>query len=87
MKSIQFTADEKKLLVECLLFSSMIDICAEWTPKQNQDMIDLAKKINDSNVRLDSIYIFDKCKFDNPKIVAEVVKEFPNLPHTSIIEN
>jgi hypothetical protein len=85
MKGTQLTIEEKQLLVEALLFSSVTDICAEWTPKQNQLMVDLAKRFNDPNVRLSNIYLFESGPFDNPILAENTKKEFINLPCSSVI--
>jgi hypothetical protein len=85
MKGIQLTLEEKQLLVEALLFSSITDICAEWTPKQHQLMLELAKKINVPDVRLNNIYLFEGGPFDNPILAEQTKKDFTNLPRSSII--
>jgi len=85
MKGIQLTIEEKQLLVEALLFSSITDICAEWTPKQNQIMVDLAKKLNNTDVKLNNIYLFEGGPFDNPVLAENTKKAFTNLPCSSVI--
>lgn len=87
MKAIQFTAEEIQLLVEVLLFSSTVDVCAEWNPKHQQDMIQLAKKINDPSVKLENIYLFSTGVLEEPELTKQVTENFPNLPHSSIIED
>lgn len=85
MKGTQFTVEEKQLIVEALLFSSTVDICAEWTPKQNALMIDLAKRLNETEVKLNTIYLFEGGVFDDDEIANRLIKEFPNLPRSSVI--
>lgn len=85
MKGIQFTSEEKQLLVEALLFSSITDICAEWTDKQTQLMVELAKRLNNEDSKLYNIYLFELGGFDNPKMAEHVKEIFPNLPRNSII--
>jgi hypothetical protein len=85
MKGIQLTTEEKQLLVEALLFSSITDICAEWTPKQNQLMVDLAQKLNDTEVKLSNIYLFEGGPFDNPALAEKTKQLFENLPRSSVI--
>ena len=85
MKSIQLTTEEKQLIVEALLFSSITDNCAEWTPKQDKLMIELAKKINDVDIKLDNVYLFEGGVLDNPKLAEQTKETFPNLPRNSII--
>jgi hypothetical protein len=79
-----FTVKEKKLLVECLLFASGPDICAEWTPNCARDMVNLAKKLNDPMVKLDKIYLFEYDMFEDEQTVEEIIKHFPNLPRANI---
>jgi len=85
MKGIQLTLEEKQLLVEALLFSSITDICAEWTPKQHQLMVELAKKFNSSDIKLNNIYLFEGGPFDNPVLAEQTKKDFINLPRSSVI--
>jgi len=85
MKGIQLTTEEKQLLVEALLFSSITDICAEWTPKQNQLMIELAQKFNNPETKLSNIYLFEGGPFDNPALAETTKQSFSNLPRSSII--
>ena len=85
MKGIQFTTEEKQLLVEALLFSSVTDICAEWTDKQTQSMIEIAKRLNNEDSKLYNVYLFEGGVFDNPKTAERVKELFPNLPRNSVI--
>lgn len=85
MKGTQFTVEERKILTEVLLFAASADICAEWSNEKTDLMIELAKKLNDPVVKLDSIYLFEGGMFDNEDIVEDISKSFPNLPRTSVI--
>ena len=85
MKGIQFTTEEKQLLVEALLFSSVTDICEEWTDKQTQLMVDLAKRLNSEDSKLFNIYLFEGGVFDSPKMAERTKELFPNLPRNSVI--
>jgi len=85
MKGIQLTLEEKQLLVEALLFSSITDICAEWTPKQNQLMVELAQKLNNPDIKLSNIYLFEGGPFDNPVLAEKTKQTFSNLPCSSVI--
>lgn len=85
MKSTQFTLEEQQLIVETLLFAAGTDVCAEWTPKQDQMMLDIAKKLNNENIKMSSIYLFESGPFDEPDVSNRLIKEFPNLPRTSVI--
>ena len=85
MKGIQFTTEEKQLLVEALLFSSVTDICAEWTDRQSRAMIEIAKRLNNEDTKLYNIYLFEGGVFDTPKAAERVKELFPNLPRNSVI--
>jgi hypothetical protein len=85
MKGIQLTLEEKQLLIEALLFSSHADICAEWTPKQNLLMVELANKLNEPNIKLNNIYLWDTGIFEGQELAEYVKKTFNNLPLQSII--
>lgn len=85
MKGIQFTTEEKQLIIEALLFSSITDVCAEWTRKHEKQMVDLAAKLNDTDTKLGNIYLFDEGVLSNPKLAEYTKKTFPNLPRNSII--
>lgn len=85
MKGTQFNSEEQQLIVEALLFAAGTDVCAEWTPKQNLMMVDIAKRLNNQDIKLASIYLFEGGPFDKPEIVESLTKDFPNLPRTSVI--
>lgn len=85
MKGIQFTSEEKQLLIEALLFASAADVCAEWTAQQTMSLRGLAKKLNDEGIRLSNIYLFGCESYDVSAEAAQVAKEFPNLPRVSEI--
>jgi len=84
MKGIQFTSEEKQLLIEALLFAGVTDICSEWTQKHSQMLIELAKKVNDPNIKLSNIYIFDDYELDDKVLVKQITKDFPNISRTGI---
>ena len=48
-------------------------------------MIELAKKINDVDIKLDNVYLFEGGVLDNPKLAEQTKEAFPNLPRNSII--
>ena len=79
-----FTEDEKKLLVECLLFASCTDICAEWSPERSKDMLKLAKKLNEPTIKLDEVYLFEADIFEDTEAVNNITENFPNLPRANI---
>lgn len=85
MKSTNFSLEEQQLIVEALLFAAGTDVCAEWTSKQDQMMLDIAKKLNNEDIKLNSIYLFEGGVFDEPAVAERLIKDFPNLPRNSII--
>lgn len=90
MKSPQFSLEEQQLIVEALLFSVGVDVCAEWTPKQNQIMLEVAKRINNKDYKLESVYLYEGDQgltFEEPEIAKKIIRDFPNLPrHQAIFE-
>ena len=81
---MKLTKKEKKLITECLLFSAGSDICADWPENRTNDMIKLAKKMNDPDVKLNEIYLFELGEiYDDPKLAKKIIKHFPNLPRES----
>lgn len=80
MKSPQLTLEEQQLIVEALLFAVATDVCAEWNPKQLQQMLEVAKKLNNKDYKLPSIYIFGPSDGDLEEDTQNIVKDFPNLP-------
>ena len=80
---MKLTKKEKKLITECLLFAAGSDICAVWPENRANDMIKLAKKMNDPDVKLNEIYLFDGGIYDDQKLVEKIIKHFPNLPRES----
>ena len=82
---MKLTKKEKKLITECLLFSvGACDIIADWPRKRTEEMIELARKMNDPDVKLNEIYLFDIGGiYDDPKLAKKIIKHFPNLPRES----
>lgn len=85
MKGVQFTEEEKQLIVETLLFSATADICAEWTPHQTELMLEIAKKLNNRDLKLESIYLFEDEFVLNDPEVKKIIESFPNLPRQAAI--
>jgi len=80
MKGIQLTIEEKQLLIEALLFSASVDVCAEWTNKHKHVILELANKLNDKDIKLDNIYFFDEGPYDDDKTIKMLAENFPNIP-------
>ena len=85
MKGTQFTVEERKIITEALVFASCADVCAEWSKQDYNVMLELAKKLNDPVIKLDSVYLFEGGMFDDEKTVEDITTNFPNLPRTSNI--
>lgn len=84
MKGIQFTAEEKQLLVEALLFTASCDVSSEHSDVHRRRMIELAKRVNDVNQKLHNIYIYESGL--NEDVTTEDLKKFfPNLPAQFVI--
>jgi hypothetical protein len=83
MKGLNLTTEEKQLIIEALLFSSSAEVCSEWTPKHNQDMVMLAKKLNNPEINLTNIYLFDPSSADD-KATGLVQENFPALHKASV---
>ena len=84
MKGIQFTKEEKQLLVEALLFTSCTDICSDHTDVHRVKMFELAEKLNLDLGKLYNIYIFTENTTED-KITSLAIKKFGNLPIQDII--
>lgn len=81
---MQLTAEEKQLLVESLLFTASCDVCAEHTKAQQELMVSLAKRLNNSDQKLYNIYVLEGEHWDD-KITESIIKDFSNLPHQTVI--
>lgn len=78
MKGLQFTVEEKQLLVEALLFTSCTDVCSEHTQAHRVKMLELAERLNKDNGKLFNVYLF---KEDTKEKETEIVlSKFPNVP-------
>jgi CRISPR/Cas system-associated protein Cas10 (large subunit of type III CRISPR-Cas system) len=82
--SLSLTKDEIKLILESLLFSSSVDVCASWYQEDTKDMLNLAEKIRHkiSNVPLENIYMTHFSEDDElfmDKHSQTIIKNFPEL--------
>lgn len=84
MKGIQFTLEEKQLLIEALLFTSCTDVCSEHTKIHQIKMLDLAKKLNTDVGPLHNVYVYP---MEEDEICKLAVEQFNNLPHQDIIKD
>lgn len=84
MKGLQFTTEEKQLIIEALLFTSCTDICSEHTDVHRKKMFELAEKLNTDVNKLYNIYLFASAVADDD-MTELVTKKFNNLPIHDII--
>jgi hypothetical protein len=84
MKGLQISEKEKQLIIESLLFTSNVDVCSEHTDRHRAEMLDLAEKINDKNIKLHNIFLFktDVYEEESSKTLLE---RFPNIATQDII--
>ena len=86
MKGLQLNTEEKQLLVESLLFTASCDICSDHTPVHRKRMLDLAEKINDKNIKLHNIFIYETGVCDD-FTVDELNNRIPNIPRQTVIKD
>ena len=88
MKNLQFTVEEKQLIVEALLFSAVTDVCSEHTQVHRLKMIEIAEKLNTNLGKLHNIYLFKPILEEyTEKEVYLAMNNFKNLPIQDIIED
>lgn len=80
MKGLQFTIEEKQLLLESLLFTLSCDVCSDHTEEHRRRMFELAKKLNDPELRLHNVYVYESGVSEDEIKVEKIIKAFPNLP-------
>jgi hypothetical protein len=86
MKGLQLNTEEKQLLVESLLFTASCDICSDHTPVHRKRMLDLAERINDKNIKLHNIFIYETGVSDD-FTVDELNNRIPNIPRQTVIKD
>jgi hypothetical protein len=85
MKNLQFTLEEKQLIVEALLFVSATDVCSEHTQVHRIKMLEIAEKLNENLGKLHNIYLFTESAAEPES--QYVLSRFKNLPQQDIIED
>jgi hypothetical protein len=83
------TKDEVKNILESLLFSSSVDVCADWFKKDTLSFLEIAKKIRlmFPEIVLEDIYIYeneDKHEF-NDEHSTDIITFFPEIKKERII--
>ena len=88
MKNLQFTLEEKQLIVEALLFVSATDVCSEHTQVHRLKMLEIAERLNENLGKLHNIYLFkDFTESTAESETQYVLSKFKNLPQQDIIED
>lgn len=82
--SLSLTKDEIKIILECLLFSSSIDVCASWYQEDTKNMLNLAEKIRHkyNDIVLENIYMThfsDDDELFMDKHSQTIIKNFPEI--------
>ena len=59
MVNASLTEEELKIVLETLLFSSSVDICADWYKEDIDTMLNILKKlrINNNTIPVENVYI------------------------------
>lgn len=83
MKGIQFTQEEKQLIVEALLFTSSADICSDHTDAHRLKMVDIATKLNEALGKLYNIYMY-KNSIVEDATTDVILEKFNNVPLQNI---
>lgn len=67
-------------IIDCLLFSSSPDICADWNDAKQKRFVKLAKQLSDEHEVQPSkdIYLFGDCMFEVPWS-EDIRDQFPKL--------
>ena len=88
MKGIQFTLEEKQLLVEALLFTACTDVCSDHTDAHRAKMLQLAEALNWEVGKLHNIYLYKNkdLLFEDPDIANKLLNNFKNIPVTEIVD-
>lgn len=82
MINLSLTEEELKTILESLLFSSSVDICADWYKEDIDIMLNLLKNIRIANqtVPVENVYVSDS---ENNQYSDEhidiILKYFPEL--------
>lgn len=83
MKGIQFTLEEKQLIVEALLFTSSADICSDHTDTHRIKMVEIATKLNETLGKLYNIYMY-KNSIVEDATTDIILEKFNNVPLQNI---
>lgn len=77
-----FSENDLKLIVESLLYSASVDICANWYKEDVYNMVELAKKIRMSvQVPLENVYLIEDSQVEGyrDEVTETISNFFPEL--------
>lgn len=80
--------DEVSTILESLLFSSSVDVCANWYKENSLSMLKIAKKIRTffPEILIDNVYVVenkDRVWEHNDKHTDEIINSFPEIKKES----
>lgn len=87
-ETISLNKEEVKTILECLLFSSSVDVCASWYQEDTKKMLELAERFRYqfNDVPIENVYMThfneDKDLFME-KYSKRIIKSFPEIEHVS----
>jgi hypothetical protein len=75
-----------KTLLECLLFSSSVDVCANWYLDDVSTMVDLSKKIREKypDILTESVFLNDSIPANLDENTDSLVKYFPEIVENTL---
>jgi hypothetical protein len=76
------TKNDLKLIIETLLYSASVDVCANWYKEDIYNMVDIAKKIRSNDqFPLENVYLIDESPVEGfrDEITEEISKSFPDI--------
>ena len=78
---LSLNKEEIKTILESLLFSSSVDVCASWYKEDTEKMFELTEKIRDTfpNVSIENVYISNFEEKFCDEISNNILKLFPEI--------
>jgi hypothetical protein len=85
-QNISFTEEEIQTILECLLFSSSVDVCASWYQEDVDKMLKLTEKIRHKfqSIPIENVYLSHFSDDDNlfvDKHSSRILSNFPEMNH------
>lgn len=86
-QEVLLTDEEIKIILECILFSSSVDISASWYKEDTNKMLDLAEKlrIRYNNIPVENVFISQLNEISESFMdeqTEKIVKFFPEIQNT-----